>query len=116
MLEMSLKQKQSDLVSVHVYDLHFACNPVIRSPQGTWQPWSKGDMVTSVCAGLSTARLPAQSRSAWSSGEYTSGCTHFGLNTHRNPPQPHNEVTWTEAHFPNLHGGFEAWAASAFLM
>lgn len=33
-LELSLEQKQSDFLSVHEHNGHFACTPEIRSPAG----------------------------------------------------------------------------------
>lgn len=78
MLEIRLEQKQSDLASVRGDDLHFACTSEIRSPPGDVAALVEGDMVTSsACAGSSIARLPAQSRSAQSNGEYTSVYNHF---------------------------------------
>lgn len=33
-MELSVEQKQSDFVAVHVLSGHFACTPEIRSPSG----------------------------------------------------------------------------------
>lgn len=60
MLEMTLQQKQSYLVSVSVGDLHFACTSEIKSPPVDVAALLKGVMTTSsVYADLSIARLPA---------------------------------------------------------